>query len=79
MGTVLDAADLPADAKTIDMLSRLRLRGPFVLRRASAELLALIAFCGLDQVLGVEPRRETEEREERFCVEEEGELGDAVG
>jgi hypothetical protein len=78
METVLDAAHLPADVETIDMLARLRLRGPVVLRRASAELLALIAFCGLDQILGVDPRRETEEREELFGVEEEGELGDAV-
>jgi hypothetical protein len=78
METVLDAAHLPADLKTIERLARLRLHGPLVLRRASAELQALIAFCGLDQVLRVEPRRETEEREERFGVEEEGELGDAV-
>jgi hypothetical protein len=55
--TVLDAAHLPADVETIDSLARLRLYGPVVLCRASVELLALIAFCGLDEVLRVEPRR----------------------
>jgi len=44
----------------------------------SRELRDLIELAGLTQVLGVEPRRQAEEREQRLGVEEEGELGDAV-
>jgi hypothetical protein len=46
------------------------------LRRISPRLGEVIAFVGLADVLGVEPERETEEREEAGGVEEEGELGD---
>jgi hypothetical protein len=78
METILDAACLPADMETIDRLARLRLLGPVRLRSPSAALEALIALCGLDELLRVQPRREAEEREERLGVEEEGELGDPV-
>jgi len=44
----------------------------------SRELRDVIELAGLTQVLGVEPRRQAEEREQRLGVEEEGELGDAV-
>jgi anti-anti-sigma regulatory factor len=44
----------------------------------SRELRDLIELAGLTQVLGVEPRRQAEEREQRLSVEEEGELGDAI-
>jgi len=44
----------------------------------SRELRDLIELAGLTQVLGVEPRRQAEEREQRLGVEEEGELGDAI-
>jgi anti-anti-sigma regulatory factor len=44
----------------------------------SRELRDLIELTGLTQVLGVEPRRQAEEREQRLSVEEEGELGDAI-
>jgi hypothetical protein len=43
--------------------------------RAQRELLEL---CGLAEVLGVQPRRQAEEREEPRGVEEEGDLGDAT-
>jgi hypothetical protein len=68
---------------TVEALARLQLaarRRGLELRVlvASRELRELIDFCGLGSVLGVEPRRQPEEREERLGVEEEGELGDAV-
>jgi hypothetical protein len=77
----VDVARCPADAGTVDRLGRLQLaaqrRGAeLLLRHASAELLDLIAFAGLGEVLRVEPSREAEEREERRGAEEERELGD---
>src|SRR4029450_3223048 len=47
-----------------------------VLQRAPPELVELIAFMGLSDVLRVEPRRQPEEREQRLRLEEEGELDD---
>ena len=44
----------------------------------SRELRDLIELAGLTQALGLEPRRQAEEREQRVGVEEEGELGDAI-
>jgi anti-anti-sigma regulatory factor len=67
----------------LGVLARLRLEA----RRAGVELRLfdvaprlheLIALAGLEEVLGVEPRRQLEEREERLGVEEEGQLGDPV-
>jgi hypothetical protein len=46
---------------------------------ASRELRELIELAGLTQALRLEPRREPEEGEQRVGVEEEGELGDAIG
>jgi hypothetical protein len=46
------------------------------LRHPSAALTELLALAGLAEVLGVEARREPEEREERVGVEEERELDD---
>jgi hypothetical protein len=46
------------------------------LRHASPELLSLLAFIGLAEVLCVEPERQVEEREQRLRVEEEGQLPD---
>jgi hypothetical protein len=68
---------------TVDALARLQLaakrRGLALrLHRPERELRELIELAGLTEVLGVEPRREAEEREERVGVEEEGELGDAI-
>jgi hypothetical protein len=68
----------------VDALARLQLaarRDGYALRLHGlpTELRELIAFCGLNEALGIEPRRQPEEREEPRRVEEEGELGDAVG
>ena len=70
-----------ADLGTVDALARLQLAArrsglELRLRHVSDELLELITFVGLGEVLGLEPRRQPEEREERVGVEEEGELDD---
>ena len=72
---------MTVDLRTVDVLTRAHLAGRrmgYELRlcRAPPELVDLIAFVGLADVLGVEARRETEQREEALRVEEEGELGD---
>jgi hypothetical protein len=71
-----------ADVGTIDALARLQLdvrrRGfELRLRRAPADLVCLLHFMGLSEVLRVEPRRKPEEREDALGVEEERELDDA--
>lgn len=77
------------DAATVDALARLqltarRLGGTIQVRHASSELHGLLAFAGLCEVVGllaalpVEPRRQTEEREEPGGIEEEGDAGDAA-
>ena len=76
----LDASGFAPDVATVDALARLQLAARRAgrrlrLRKAPDELVELITFCGLDEVLGVEPRRQTEEREERLGLEEEGDLG----
>ena len=58
---VLDVNAVPPDALTVDMLARLqltahRLGTRLELRDASAELLELIDFAGLGDVLRVEAR-----------------------
>jgi hypothetical protein len=78
---VLDASALASDAGTIDALARFQLaarrRGQRLrLRDASGELLDLIAFVGLSDVLRVEPRGQSEEREQLLGAEEERELDD---
>jgi anti-anti-sigma regulatory factor len=74
-----DVRGLEADAAAVDALARLQLAARRVgaelrLCHASAELRCLLVFCGLDEVLGLEPERQPEERKERLGVEEEGEL-----
>ena len=69
------------DLAVVDTLARLALAERRCGRRlrlvnASRELRELLVLTGLDGVLGVEPEREAEEREERVGVEEEGDLGD---
>jgi len=69
------------DLAVVDKLARLALterRRGRVLRlgRVSSELRELLVLTGLDGVLGVEPGWKPEEREERFRIEEEGELDD---
>jgi hypothetical protein len=78
---VLDVGPAAADVETLDALARLQLAArraglELRLRHASPELTDLIAFAGLDAVLRVEVRRQTEEREERLGLEEEGQLPD---
>ena len=70
-----------ADLRSVERLARLQLaarRNGLELRltRVPAELEELITFVGLAEALGLEPRGQAEEREERVCVEEEGELDD---
>jgi hypothetical protein len=68
LGTVADLARLHSAARKLDV--------DVVLRNASDALVELIAFVGLAEVLRVEPRRETEQREQRVDVEKERELAD---
>ncbi|HEU5362364.1 MAG TPA: hypothetical protein VFU56_03435 [Gaiellaceae bacterium] len=69
----------------VDALARLQLaarRGGYRIEVSNApdELVELVELAGLREVLGVEPRRQPEQREERLGVEEERELDDpAVG
>jgi hypothetical protein len=72
---------LAPDATTVDALARLqlslrRIGLELCLRHPSRELEELLAFVGLDGVLGVEAARQAEEREEPLGVEEERELDD---
>ena len=76
-----DVRALRADVAALDALARLQVaarRAGFELRllHASAELQCLISFTGLAEVLGVEPGRQPEEREQGLGVEEEAELDD---
>jgi len=69
------------DMAVVNRLARLRLaarrRGrEMVLRGASEALLDLVRFAGLDGVLGVEVKRQPEERKQVSGVEEERDLGD---
>ena len=81
-GTIVcDLRRVVADADAIDALARIQLEAQRLgldlrLRRASSELRELIAFAGLEDVLRLEPFRETEQREQPLRVEEERELGD---
>jgi len=78
----LDCGPLTAPtAATIDRIARVKLAArrqgcALELKNANPCLLELIGFCGLGEVLGVEPRRKAEKRKESLGVEEEGELGD---
>jgi hypothetical protein len=71
------------DLGLVDALARLQLAArrsgyEVAVTDAPKELRELIELAGLWEVLGVEPLRETEEREERFGVQEERELPDAA-
>ena len=72
---------LVADLGTVGALARLQLEArrvglELVLDSPPRDVCELIAFAGLEEVLRVEPRRQSEEREERLGVEEERQLGD---
>jgi hypothetical protein len=80
---VYDATALAGrpDATTVDALARLALALrplglEILLRDAPEELVELVEFVGLADVLRVEPRRQPEERKEWSGVEEERELDD---
>jgi hypothetical protein len=78
---VLDVSQLACDLETIVRLARFQLAARrsgrrLQLRDASEDLRGLIDFVGLTGVLGVEPGRQPEEREEPLRVEEERELDD---
>jgi anti-anti-sigma regulatory factor len=81
MAIPCDVNSLDASLSTVDVLARLQLlarrAGHEVrLQNASPELWALLSLVGLDEVLRVDPRRETEQREERVGLEEEREFSD---
>jgi hypothetical protein len=72
-----------AGLEIVDALARLQLaarRGGYRIEVASApdEVVELVELAGLSDVLGVEPRRQPEQREERLGIEEERELDDAA-
>jgi len=76
-----DVSGVEPDAVTVDALARLQLTArqhgcQIRLRHASNELLELLAFVGLRDVLGLEPCGQSEEREHLLGVEEERELHD---
>ena len=81
---VCDVGAVAPEAAAIDALARLQLNAQRLgleirLQHASSELLELIGFTGLDEVLRAEAEGQAEEREERRGVEEERELDDPAG
>jgi anti-anti-sigma regulatory factor len=78
---VVDASSLAPTAATIDLIARQHLAarrrgGRIRLRGASVDLERLIQLAGLAEVLRVESRRQSEQREEPVGVEEERQLPD---
>ena len=76
-----DLRGVTADCVTVDALARLHLAArragvELDVRHASTELRELLVFTGLSEFLGLEPRRQAEEREDLLGGEEERELGD---
>jgi hypothetical protein len=72
-----------AGLEIVDALARLQLaarRGGYRIEVTAAptEVVELVELAGLSEALGVEPRRQPEQREERLGVEEERELDDAA-
>lgn len=70
-----------AELGIVDALARLQLAArrsgyEVTVTEAPADVLELIELAGLSDVLGVQPLRQPEEREQRLCVEEERELPD---
>ena len=68
----------------VDFLARLQLEArrlgvELQLRDVAPRMQELIALAGLEETLGLEPSRKTDEREQRVDLEEEGQLGDALG
>jgi hypothetical protein len=88
---VCDVAEVvDRDAVAVDALARLQLAARrsgrrILLRHARDDLKEVLAFSGLDDVLpcgestsAVEPRRQTEEREDSRCVQKERDTGDPI-
>jgi hypothetical protein len=78
---VCDLRGVAADCVTVDAIARMHLAArragvELSLRHASAELQELLAFTGLNGVLGLEPGRQAEEREELLGAQEERQLDD---
>jgi anti-anti-sigma regulatory factor len=77
---VLDCSSVPRGGlEQVDALAGLcvrlrRRRCGLQLTGVPDELRELIELCGLDAVLGVEPRGQAEEREVALGLEEEGQL-----
>jgi hypothetical protein len=72
-----------ADLGIVDALARLQLAArrsgyEVSVTAAPSDLRELIEIAGLSEVLGVEPLRQAEEREQRLGVEEERELPDSA-
>jgi hypothetical protein len=70
-----------AELGIVDALARLQLAArrsgyEVAVTEAPCDLLELIELAGLCDVLGVEPLRQAEQREERLGVEEEREFPD---
>jgi hypothetical protein len=70
-----------ADLGTVESLARLQLAArrcgvEVRLAHVPDELRELITFAGLAEVLGVEPRGQAEEREQRLGVQEERDVDD---
>jgi hypothetical protein len=81
---VCDVRSVVPGGAALDALARIQLNArrlglELLLRNASTELLELITFAGLDEVLRVELQGQPKEREERLRVEEERELDDPAG
>jgi anti-anti-sigma regulatory factor len=78
---VCDLRGVAADCVTVDALARIHLAAKRAgvgldVRNASRELHELLALTGLSGVLGLEPRRQAEEREDVLRGEEERQLDD---
>jgi len=72
-----------AELGIVDALARLQLAArrsgyEVAVTDAPRDLIELIELAGLADVLGVEPLRQAEEREERLGIEEERELPDTA-
>jgi hypothetical protein len=72
-----------AELEIVDALARLQLAArrsgyEVTVTDAPRDLIELIELAGLCDVLGVEPLRQPEEREQRLRVEEERELPDSA-
>jgi hypothetical protein len=86
----IDVSDIDeVDLRTVDALARValtcrRMGGQVLLVEAAADLVSLLAFSGLADVIrclprsGLEPVRQSEEREETRRVQEERDAADAA-